>query len=577
MSSESLINQLANFNWHPLPTLEDEKVKYFYYGPGRILTEDGNNTWKKDEHITFNNIRISKISKEKDKNDIVVAYDKDSKKEIGKFKSQGEASRKLDVGQGLICDSIKKGYIVKSKYIFELLKNQPPLEKNIEEILEELEKSCSNSKEFHFTLNGKIFRIKKHRLILFHIKKEKVVCKFCNKTEHESTIDCDHIDGNENNNDIDNLQPLCKSCHSKKTNEQTRESRKKSKRTTSLISVTKTIKDDEIEYTKNFDSIDDCRRYYYDEKTDNDTEKFWLHSTYLKKNIPIYEREFENFSLKFEIVKDHFSEDDENGKEEWRGLDSLEKFKGKNTFVSNYGRIKGPFGLTNGSLHEEYYRYGGFRVHQLVLLAFNHDLVKKAMEIQEKYKDTSIDDIMSHANEKYSIVVDHINKDKKDNRLSNLRYYTLSENARNTSRNYKVNQYSLDFQLIKTYSSLVEAAEKLNLKANYISRACNDSSRKIYKNFIFMREDHVNNFENPKDAYIDLKGKESLPDCKDDIWKARLNEYTKFRLDNDNKKPSRSSKNENEKSLEIWAQNNNRNYKNKMSDERKKLWSTNNK
>ena len=92
-----------------------------------------------------------------------------------------------------------------------------------------------------------------------------------------------------------------------------------------------------------------------------------------------------------------------------------------------------------------------------------------------------------------------------------------------------------------------------------------------------MRKDHVDNFENPKDAYIDLKGKESLPDYKDDIWKAKLNEYTKFRLDNDNKKPSRSSKNENEKSLGIWAQHNNKNYKNKMSDERKKLWSTNNK
>ena len=151
-------------------------------------------------------------------------------------------------------------------------------------------------------------------------------------------------------------------------------------------------------------------------------------------------------------------------------------------------------------------------------------------------------------------------------------------NARNSSQNYIICQYSKNFELLGTFGSLVETSEKLNINQKSIWRACNDKDNNTCKGFIFMRKDHVDNFENPKDAYIDLKGKESLPDYKDDIWKAKLNEYTKFRLDNDNKKPSRSSKNENEKSLGIiWAQHNNKNYKNKMSDERKKLWSTNNK
>ena len=546
MLSQENIIKLSEKGWHILSDFSDEKTTNFY--------RRGTGNW--------NNMIRSKVSKDKENNDIIVAYDKDTKEIIGKFRSRREASRKLDVNQGLISKSITKDHIVKEKYIFKVLKNQPPLEKSFEEILEELKKNSSTV--------GKTISF-----ILKHIKKEKDVCKWCNKTEHESNIDCDHIDGNHDNNNPNNLQFLCKSCHSKKTNVQTRKTRKKAKKTTSNISVTKINKDDEIIYIKNFDSIADCRRYYHNEKDEKDEEKFFLNSDYLNNKKPIYQRTFENFFLKFEIIND-FSEDDENGKEEWRSLDFIEKFKGKNIFVSNYGRIKGPFGITNGALNENYYRYSGYRVHQLVLQAFKpDDLRKKATENQENHKDISIEDIMNDANQPYSIIVDHKNKIKSDNRLSNLRFYTLSENARNTSQNYGVYQFSKTFELLGIFGSVVEASEKLGIKN--IGRACNNKGRNTCGGFIFMREDHVNKFENPKDAYINLKGKESSPDFKDETWKARLNEYNKFRLDNDNKKPSRSSKNDNEKILGNWANNNNRNYKNKMSDERKKLWSTNNK
>lgn len=39
----------------------------------------------------------------------------------------------------------------------------------------------------------------------------------CKKCERAVSTDVDHIDGNAHNNDEDNLQGLCKSCHSKKT------------------------------------------------------------------------------------------------------------------------------------------------------------------------------------------------------------------------------------------------------------------------------------------------------------------------------------------------------------------------
>ena len=272
-------NKLSEKGWCVLSDFQDEKTRHFYKE-----RDNKDNCWK--------NMIISKISKEKDKNDIVVAYDKDTKKEIEKFKSRGEASRILCVGQGLISGSITKGHIVKSKYIFKELKNQPPLEKSFEEILEELEKNSKIvGKTASFTLNGNRFSIKKHRLILFHIKKEKFVCKCCNKIAvQESDMDCDHIDGNHENNNPDNLQPLCKSCHSKKTREQTRESRKKTKG--APVRVVRVDKDGEIKYTKKFNSISECCRYY-NEKSENDEEKFYLHERDFSNNKPIYEKEFE--------------------------------------------------------------------------------------------------------------------------------------------------------------------------------------------------------------------------------------------------------------------------------------------
>jgi len=553
-------NKLSEKGWCVFSNLQDEKTRYFYKE-----RDNKDNFW---ENMIISNLSKD-LSKDIENNTIIVAYDKDTNEELEKFRTQGETSRQLGVNQGSISGSINKGYIVSGKYIFKELKNQPPLEKSFEEKFEELEKNSRKvGKTESFTLNGKRKEIRKHRLILFHIKKEKFVCKCCNKTpEQESRIDCDHIDGNHENNNPDNLQPLCKSCHAKKTNEQTSESRKKQKGIPILVE--KKYKDGEIKYTKEFISISECRRYY-NEKSENDEEKFCLHDSAFSNKKPIYERTFKNFILKFEIIND-FLEDDENGKEEWRSLDFLEKFKGKNRFVSNYGRIKYHRGIANRSLEENYYRYAGFRVHQLVLYAFELDNYrKKALEIQKKYPDISIEDIMNNANEKYSIVVDHENGVKIDNRLSNLRFFTLIENARNTSTNYKVCQYSMTFELLGTFGSVVEAAEKIGINANGINRACNDKDRKTYKGIIFMKKDHIDKFENPKDAYIDLKGQ--LPDHKNNTWTEIREKYINFYLKN-KKKPSAKKKDSVEKSLGIWFSNNNRDYtNNKMSEERKTLW-----
>ena len=47
---------------------------------------------------------------------------------------------------------------------------------------------------------------------------KKDYCEHCDfKPQHTSQLDVDHIDGNNNNNNPDNLQTLCANCHRLKT------------------------------------------------------------------------------------------------------------------------------------------------------------------------------------------------------------------------------------------------------------------------------------------------------------------------------------------------------------------------
>lgn len=56
---------------------------------------------------------------------------------------------------------------------------------------------------------------KRNRLRNKHLKS---FCEFCGfKAVHLSQLDLDHIDGNHDNNNKDNLQTLCANCHRLKT------------------------------------------------------------------------------------------------------------------------------------------------------------------------------------------------------------------------------------------------------------------------------------------------------------------------------------------------------------------------
>jgi len=76
--------------------------------------------------------------------------------------------------------------------------------------------------------------------------------------------------------------------------------------------------------------------------------------------------------------------------------------------------------------------------------------------------------------------INHKDENKKNNRVDNLEWCTHKYNANYGTMKYrvaeklkiKVNQYDLDGNYIKTWNSLKEASEKLNIKYQGISKCC---------------------------------------------------------------------------------------------------------
>lgn len=154
--------------------------------------------------------------------------------------------------------------------------------------------------------------------------------------------------------------------------------------------------------------------------------------------------------------------------EEWR--------KFQNYLISSYGRIRreGSNNLLRPSLACGYYKVRlsnngltkDYMVHQLVYQVFNGEY------------DTNL-------------IIDHIDGNKLNNKIDNLRLLTNSENVyaalyetKTNNCAKRVGQYDLNGNFIQEFRSTKEAAQKLNLDSSTISKVCRGKN-KTHGGFIF--------------------------------------------------------------------------------------------
>ena len=108
--------------------------------------------------------------------------------------------------------------------------------------------------------------------------------------------------------------------------------------------------------------------------------------------------------------------------------------------------------------------------------------------------------IKNFSNEKKLDIVDHIDGNKQNNYIYNLRYATFSENTKNAYINNpnmnkiltKVYKYDINNKLIKIYNSMAECKKDNNITNSSVIRNASNNS-KLIDNYYYKAEEKKNN------------------------------------------------------------------------------------
>ncbi len=167
----------------------------------------------------------------------------------------------------------------------------------------------------------------------------------------------------------------------------------------------------------------------------------------------------------YELVYDNIFRCDKHilqlEEEEWKKL--YESLNNQNYLISNFGRLKN---IKRNVIILGYINSAGYRIYSLGSKKkkyFAHILV--ALTFIENFKCKKF--------------VDHIDRNKINNKIDNLRWVTSKENNnnRNIHKNHgkkrKINQYDLNDNFIKTWDSMTSASKFCNIKYSYnIEKVC---------------------------------------------------------------------------------------------------------
>lgn len=185
-------------------------------------------------------------------------------------------------------------------------------------------------------------------------------------------------------------------------------------------------------------------------------------------------------------TKHNTRKNDKQLKENLQGERWIEIPKFEHYQISNYGRVYSAKTnrILKPSLASGYLKVGlskngkkqDFFIHRLVYSTFNKDF-----------------DLTDN-------VIDHIDGNKTNNVLSNLRKVSLSENVKSALYKTKTNksvktvyQYTQDLKLIKSFESIANTSRELKLDSSSITKACKGKI-KTCGGFIFAYEPINKNF-----------------------------------------------------------------------------------